>query len=241
LRRPRRGKAKNQKPSRLPLVAQNRQPEVITRKSYEFVGRLCQTIGDFGFRDLRLAESLQDFSQWRLGDPFRRSGRSHQQKIADIRRDLNRESGPILEFRNGVVCVERLLPRVEQSELIGVALDILWQNGDVISAQIDETRLVQPRALLVFGLRIGDSHSGRQTAVFVRDDDDEEVAFANLLKADVDRPPGLGAEEFHRIVPLLDAANGVEYRLALLLDERAADEHVERRGHQVSQRPNERD
>jgi hypothetical protein len=35
LRRPRRGKAKNQKPSRLPLVAQNRQPEVITRKSYQ--------------------------------------------------------------------------------------------------------------------------------------------------------------------------------------------------------------
>ena len=67
------------------------------------------------------------------------------------------------------------------------------------------------------------------------DDDDEEVALANLVETDVNRPPGPGAEELHRIVSALDAANGVENRLALLLEvvEGAADEHSERVGHRV--------
>ena len=140
------------------------------------------------------------------------------------------------------VRVERLLPRVQQSELVRVALDILRQDGNVVIAQIDEAGLLEPRPLFVFGLRIRDPHPRRQAAVFEPDDDDEEVALANLFEADVDRPAGPGAEELHRIVPLLDAANGVEHRLALLLEvvEGAADEHSERRGHRVSLRPIER-
>jgi hypothetical protein len=50
------------------------------------------------------------------------------------------------------------------------------------------------------------------------------------------RPAGPGAEELHRVVSLLDALNGVEDPVALLLEvvESAADEHIERRGHRVS-------
>jgi hypothetical protein len=51
---------------------------------------------------------------------------------------------------------------------------------------------------------------GDQASVFVRDDDDEEVAFANLAEADIDRPIRSGAEELHRIVSALDTANRVE-------------------------------
>jgi hypothetical protein len=64
----------------------------------------------------------------------------------------------------------------------------------------------------------------------------EEVAVADLVEADVNRSPWPRAEEFHRVVSALDAANGVENRLALLFEvvESAADEHSERRGHRVS-------
>ena len=72
--------------------------------------------------------------------------------------------------------------------LFRVALDELRQNRNVVIAQIDEARLVQPHALLVFGLRIRDACSMRQAAVLEFDDNDEEVAFANLFQADVDRP-----------------------------------------------------
>jgi hypothetical protein len=96
-------------------------------------------------------------------------------------------------------------------------------------------RFLEPSALLVFGLRVRNSHTGRQAAVFEPDYDDEKVAFANLVEADLYRLPGPGPEELHRIVPLLDAANGVEHRVALLLEvvERAADKDGERRGRLV--------
>ncbi len=156
--------------------------------------------------------------------------------MPDVRRDLDRETRPALELGDGVLGIQRLFPRFEQLELIRVALDIFWQDGDVVVAQIYEAGFFEPRALLVFGLRIGDSHPRRQAAVFEPDDDDDEVALANLLEADVDRPLGPGAEELHRIVSALDAANGVEDPFALLLEvvESAADEHTERRGHRVS-------
>src|SRR6202034_2672790 len=131
------------------------------------------------------------------------------------------------------------IPRFQQPELVGVALDVFRQDGNVVIAQIDEAALVEPRPLFVFGLRKRDPPPRRQAAIFVPDDDDEEVALTNLFEADVERPSGPGAEELHRVVTLLDAKNGVEDRLALLLEvvEGAAEEHSERRGHRVSLRP----
>jgi hypothetical protein len=104
------------------------------------------------------------------------------------------------------------------------------------SSHIHEGGFLEPHALLVFGLRIRNSHPERQAAIFLPDDDDEEVAPADLLKTDIDRPPRPRAEKLHRVVSALDATNGVEHRLALLFEvvEGAADEHRERRGHRVS-------
>ena len=138
-----------------------------------------------------------------------------------------------------------MLPRVQKLDLVRVALDELRQDGNLVVAH---------------GLRLREGFSSRtlpssysaceyetpqperQAAIFLPDDDDEEVAPADLLKTDVERPLGPGAEELHRVVTLLDAKNGVEDRLALLLEvvEGAAEEHSERRGHRVSLRPIER-
>ena len=212
-------------------------------------GVFAEAVGNFGFGDLRLAEPLEHFAQGRFGDAFCLGGLGHagaelpvQQEMPDVRRDLDREARPILELGDGVLCIERLLPRFQQLELVRVALDVFRQDGNVVIAQIDEAGLVEPRPLFVFGLRKRDPHPRRQAAIFLPDDDDEEVALTNLFEADVERPSGPGAEELHRVVTLLDAKNGVEDRLALLLEvvEGAAEEHSERRGHRVSLRPIER-
>ena len=56
----------------------------------QFVGGFGEAVGDFGFRDLGLAEPLQHFAQRRFGDALRLGSRPHQQNIPDVRSD----SGP---------------------------------------------------------------------------------------------------------------------------------------------------
>ena len=211
------------------------EPFEIGAEAKQFVGGLGEAVRDFGFRDLRLAEPLQDFAQGRLCNAFGRGGSPHQQNISDVRSDLDRELRPALEFRHSAVCVQRVLPRLEQSQLVRITLDIFRQDRNVVVAQIDEAGLLKPNSLLVFGLRIRNSHARRQAAIFEPNDDDEEVALANLIQADVDRPPGPRAKELHRIVSALDPPNGVENAFALLLEvvKGAADEHSERIGHRV--------
>ena len=79
------------------------------RRRMQFVGGFGEAVGNFGFGDLRLAEPLQHFAQGRLGDAFRLGGFGQavaelpvQQEMPDVRRDLDREPRPILEFGDGV-------------------------------------------------------------------------------------------------------------------------------------------
>ena len=108
--------------------------------------------------------------------PFAAAVALTKQKISDVRSNLDRQPRPIFELGDGVLCIERLSPRVQQSQLVRVALDKLRQDGNVVIAQVDEARLLEPDAFLVFRLRIRDFHAGRQAAVFEPDDNDEQVA-----------------------------------------------------------------
>ena len=50
-----------------PVVAQSLE---IGAEAKQFVGGLAEAVGDFGFRNLGLAEPLQHFAQRRFGDAF---------------------------------------------------------------------------------------------------------------------------------------------------------------------------
>ena len=212
----------------------------------ELVGGLGEALGNVGLGDLRLAQPLQDFAQRCLGNAFGLGGfgqvrleLSFQQNLAKVSRDLDSELRPIRELADGMPCIELLSPSLQQPQLVRVALDIFRQDRNVVIAHIDEAAFLEPRALLVFRLRVGDFHPGRQAAVFEPDNDDQEVAFANLVEASLYGLLVPRAEELHRVMALLHAANGVENGLALLLKvvEGAADEDCERRGRRVSRRP----